>query len=135
MSTMKANILIVEDHEAVRLLLGMTLRRQYNVITKRDGVDAMSWLVSGNIPDLIILDLQMPRLNGLDFLRQLKTSGVFSNIPVLMVSANDDDLQNAQAFDLGASDFIKKPFNPIHLNEKVSSILAKRKQLTPFNLS
>ena len=122
----KANILIIEDHEAVRLLLGLTFKKQYNVVTKRDGIEGWAWLSAGNMPDLIMLDMQMPRLNGLDFLRQLRASGFFAEIPVLLVSGNDNATENANAFDLGIVDFIRKPFNPVSLREKVTAILAKR---------
>ena len=122
----KANILIIEDHEAVRLLLSFTFRKQYNVVTKRDGIEGWAWLSVGNMPDLIMLDMQMPRLNGLEFLRQLRASGFFAEIPVLLVSGNDNAAENANAFDLGIVDFIRKPFNPVSLREKVTTILAKR---------
>jgi two-component system, chemotaxis family, chemotaxis protein CheY len=119
----RANILIIEDHDAVRLLLGITFKKQYNVVTKRDGMEGLAWLSAGNFPDVIILDMQMPRLNGIGFLRQLRSSGLFSQIPVLLVSGNNDAAENAEVFDLGIVDFIPKPFNPTVLSEKVNSIV------------
>jgi CheY-like chemotaxis protein len=120
----KANILIIEDHDAVRRLLGFTFQKEYNVIAKKDGLDALSWLSQGNFPDVIMLDMQMPRLSGIDFLRQLRASGAFSDIPVIMVSGNDNAEENTLAFDLGIHAFIQKPFNPSVLLEKVKSALA-----------
>jgi two-component system, chemotaxis family, chemotaxis protein CheY len=122
----KANILIIEDHEAVRLLLGLTFKKQYNVVTKRDGIEGLAWLSAGNMPDLIMLDMQMPRLNGLQFLRQLRSTGFFAQIPVLLISGNDDAVENAEVFNLGIVDFIPKPFNPVTLREKVTAILEKQ---------
>jgi two-component system, chemotaxis family, chemotaxis protein CheY len=122
----KANILIIEDHEAVRTLLGLTFKKEYHVVTKRDGIEGLAYLSAGNIPDLIMLDMQMPRLNGLEFLRQVRASGFFAEIPVLLISGNDNAAENAQIFDLGIADFIRKPFNPVLLREKVTAILAKR---------
>jgi DNA-binding response OmpR family regulator len=122
----KANILIIEDHDAVRLLLGLTFKKEYHVVTKRDGIEGLAWLSAGNMPDLIMLDMQMPRLNGLEFLRQLRSTGFFAQIPVLLVSGNDDATENAQVFDLGIVDFVPKPFNPVSLREKVTAILAKQ---------
>jgi DNA-binding response OmpR family regulator len=121
----KANILIIEDHDAVRLLLGLTFKKEYHVVTKRDGIEGLAWLSAGNMPDLIMLDMHMPRLNGLQFLRQLRSSGFFAEIPVLLVSGNDDAVENAQIFNLGIVDFIPKPFNPVSLREKVMAILQK----------
>ena len=125
MNKQQTKILIIDDHDAVRLLLGLTLKDQYNVITKRDGIDGMAWLAAGNIPDLIILDMQMPRLNGLDFLKQLRSSGMFKLIPVLLVSANDNEREITESFDLGIIDFISKPFNPVKLKEKIHQALQK----------
>jgi two-component system, chemotaxis family, chemotaxis protein CheY len=125
MNKQQTKILIIDDHDAVRLLLGLTLKDKYNVITKRDGIDGMAWLAAGNIPDLIILDMQMPRLNGLDFLKQLRSSGMFKLIPVLLVSANDNENEITESFDLGILGFISKPFNPVKLKEKIHLALQK----------
>ncbi len=124
----KANILIIEDHDAVRLLLGLTFKKQFNVVTKRDGLEGLAWLAAGNFPDLIILDIQMPRLNGIGFLRQLRSSGLFNQIPVLLVSGNNDTNENAELFDLGILDFIPKPFNPSLLYEKVKTIISNNQK-------
>ena len=126
MNTQKANILIVDDHEAVRFLLGLTLSKQYDVVTKRDGLEGLAWLSAGNIPDLIMLDMQMPRLNGVDFLKQLRSSGMFRDIPVLLVSGNDNQEDIALSHGLGIVDFIRKPFNPISLKEKVFQAIYSR---------
>ncbi len=125
----KANILIIEDHDAVRLLLGLTFKKQFNVVTKRDGLEGLAWLAAGNFPDLIILDIQMPRLNGIGFLRQLRSSGLFNQIPVLLVSGNNDANENAELFDLGILDFIPKPFNPTLLYEKVKTIISNNQKI------
>jgi CheY-like chemotaxis protein len=126
MSTQKANILIIDDHDAVRLLLGLTFKNRYDVVTKRDGLEAMAWLSAGNIPDLIMLDMQMPRLNGLDFLKQIRTSGMFRNIPVILISANENEYEISQSFGLGITDYIPKPFNPVKLKDKVERIITHR---------
>ena len=126
MSEVKSNILIIDDHDAVRLLLGLTLKSQFNVVTKRDGIEGMAWLSAGNIPDLIMLDMQMPRLNGIEFLKQIRSSGMFKHIPILLISANENEFEITQSFDLGINDFIPKPFNPIKLKEKVTQILSKK---------
>jgi DNA-binding response OmpR family regulator len=122
----RTNILIVEDHAAVRLVLGMAFKKQYQVVTKSDGLAAMAWLSAGNFPDIIMLDLQMPRLNGISFLRQLRASGTHSDTPVLLISANEDENLNAEVFDLGVVDFIRKPFDPFKLNEKVKNVLNRK---------
>jgi CheY-like chemotaxis protein len=123
MNTQKANILIVDDHEAIRFLLSQTLRNQFDVVIKKDGFEALAWLSAGNIPDLIMLDMQMPRLNGIEFLKQIRTSGMFRDIPVLLVSANGNHEDIAASYGLGIVDFIRKPFNPVSLTETVINAL------------
>jgi CheY-like chemotaxis protein len=121
----------------MRFLLGLTLRNQFDVVIKKDGLEALAWLSAGNIPDLIMLDMQMPRLNGIEFLKQIRTSGMFRDIPVLLVSANGNHEDIATSYGLGIVDFISKPFNPVSLNEKVQKALNQctmdRGQLAVYN--
>ena len=72
--------------------------------------------------------MEMPRLNGLGFLRQLRSSGLFSQIPVLLVSGSNNANQNAELFDLGIVDFIAKPFNPTSLYDKVKNVVANNQR-------
>jgi two-component system, chemotaxis family, chemotaxis protein CheY len=126
MNTQKANILIVDDHEAMRFLLGLTLGKQFDVITKRDGLEGLAWLSAGNIPDLIMLDMEMPRLNGLNFLKQVRSSGMFRDIPILLVSANENVDDITASYGLGIEGFIRKPFNPVVLKEKILKAIDAR---------
>jgi DNA-binding response OmpR family regulator len=124
MTKQKTNLLILEDHDSVRLLLGTTFRGEnYQVTTKKDGIEGMAWLAAGNIPNMILLDINMPRLNGLDFMRQLNRSGLYKDIPVIMLTANDDEDDIIEAFALGIQNYIQKPFNPVALKDKVRKIL------------
>lgn len=124
MTKQKTNILILEDHDSVRLLLGTTFRGEnYQVITKKDGIEGMAWLAAGNVPNMILLDINMPRLNGLDFMRQINRSGLYRDIPVIMLTANDDEDDIIEAFSLGIQNYVQKPFNPVALKDKVSKIL------------
>ena len=79
-------------------------------------------MARGNRPDLILLDMQMPRLKGDDFLRNIKTSGLFGNVPVIVLSGNENSSDIDTCFKLGADEYIKKPFNPIQLQDKIDSI-------------
>jgi DNA-binding response OmpR family regulator len=124
MTKQKTNILILEDHDSVRLLLGTTFRGEnYQVTTKKDGIEGMAWLAAGNLPNMIILDINMPRLNGLDFMRQINRSGLYKDIPVIMLTANDDEDDIIEAFALGIQNYIQKPFNPVALKDRVRKIL------------
>lgn len=117
------SILVIEDHESIRKLLGSLLSKNYKVTTKKDGLDGMVWLNRGNKPDLILLDLEMPRLNGIDFLTNIKNSGFFHDIPVVVLSGNEIEAEVDFCFKMGAKDYIKKPFNPLTLRRKIEMAL------------
>jgi DNA-binding response OmpR family regulator len=129
-NTPTADILIVEDHDAIRVLIVNALKKQaYQLTTKRDGIEGMAWLMSGNIPSLIILDNEMPRLQGRDFVLQIKNSGLFREVPIIVVSATEDVDTIIDLFNLGIWAFIQKPFDPNTLRDKVKSILQKNNNL------
>ena len=84
-----SKILVIEDHDSIRILLGNFLSKNFNVFTKENGFEALLWLGNGNIPDFIILDLDMPRMGGLEFLKNIRGSGFYRNIPVIVVSGEE----------------------------------------------
>ncbi len=132
MNSTRKRILIIEDHESIRLLLGTMLSKSYDVITTKDGLEGMAWLVKGNLPDLILLDMSMPRLSGDEFLRNIRQSGFFRDIPVIVVSGNDgeDDVKNCLRW--GVDDYLTKPFNPISLKKRIENVLYESEALV-FN--
>lgn len=123
MSSKNQKILVIEDHESVRLLLNQFLSKEYNVTCRADGFGGLAWLSQGNVPHLIILDMSMPKLSGLDFLNNIRSSGMFRDIPVLMVSAEEDSNIIKKCHELGIKGFVNKPFNPIELKEKINNVL------------
>lgn len=128
--TSRKNILVIEDHDSIRWLLGKFLSKKHNVTTKKDGLDAMSWLWEGNMPDLILLDLNMPRINGNKFLKNIKNSGFFKDIPVIILSGNESDREVDLCYQMGAAEFVQKPFSPIQLNQKISTVFNQVPQMT-----
>lgn len=123
MLSVKKTILIVDDHDSVRLILGNILVKSYNVVTKSDGIEAFGWLHLGNEPDLIILDMVMPRLHGMTFLSNIKSSGLFSHIPVVVLTGNENEEFENQVRQMGADGFIRKPFKPDNLRETIANTL------------
>ncbi|MEA3317513.1 MAG: response regulator, partial [Bacteroidota bacterium] len=79
----------------------------------------MNWLQKGNMPNLIVVDIEMPNMNGYEFLKLVKASGFFKEIPVIMLSGVDSSDERVKCLKLGAKDFIVKPFNPEELELKV----------------
>ncbi len=117
------NILVIEDENSLRLLLSSFLSKHFNVESRKDGLDALTWMSKGNIPDFILLDMEMPRLSGAEFLIHLRSSGFFRNIPVLVASGSSDpDLEN-KLKTLGANGFVKKPINPTEIVETINKTL------------
>jgi DNA-binding response OmpR family regulator len=111
--------MVVDDDAAIARLISLTLRGDgYAVQSARDGQDALS-AVSSTPPDLIVLDLEMPVMNGRTFFRELRARGL--DMPVLIVSAFG--ARDGQR-ELGAQDYLAKPFNPTDLLEKVRLLLA-----------
>ena len=119
----RKQILTIEDDTGVRMLLEYLLRSSYHVRTQKDGVEGMLWLENGNMPDLILLDTEMPRLSGFDFLKNIRKSGYFRNVPVIMMVGAENSENIINYLHQGANDILMKPFNPRELFEKIANIL------------
>lgn len=120
----RKNILIVDDDNSTRLLLDVLLRTSYKTNTQKTAIDALLWLSYGNIPDLILLDMCMPHFDGTSFLKNIRTSGFYKHIPVLMLSANEAQNEIDEALEWGVDGFVRKPFKPIELQQKIQHLLA-----------
>lgn len=125
--SVKEQVLIVEDHRAVRILLNNFLKKSFKIKTTANGYEALAWMNEGNMPAIIILDLNMPELSGLDFLTNLRNSGFFQNIPVMIVSGEEEGEIIEKCLDLGINGYMKKPFNPSELQSKILTILKNNK--------
>ena len=118
-------ILVVDDKSSISNLLVQFLSHQYNVETKEDGLEALTWLQEGNIPDLVITDLQMPNMDGIELIKRLKESGYFKNIPIIVLSSKDSSADRIQCLKLGADDYIVKPFNPEELLLRIEKAIQR----------
>jgi len=130
----RQNILLIEDHKPMRILLSNFLKKDFNVNSVNDGFDALAWMSKGNIPDLILLDLDLPRINGESFLNNIKSSGFFKNIPVILITGETDWKNILEPWldkikiDSVAEHYVKKPFDPNEVKTKILSILKKTKE-------
>jgi DNA-binding response OmpR family regulator len=118
----KQTILIIEDNIFVSNLLNQILCNKYNTHIEENGYNALAFLQKGNIPDLIISDLTMPKLSGQEFLNIIKSSDFFNEIPLLILSGIDSSKERIACLKGGADDFMLKPFNPEELILKVSKL-------------
>ncbi len=121
---MKPTILIVEDNEMMLTFLDSYLSAKYRVITKNNGLSALSWLESGNLVDLIISDVNMPDLSGFEMLEGIRSSSFHKKIPVIMLSAKEKSQDRIRSLKLGANDYITKPFNPEELEVLIEKNLS-----------
>lgn len=126
-------IMIVEDEPNVRLVFRTALAsKDYAVSTAEDGETALRWL-RRETADLVLLDLQMPGMGGMDFLRRLREAGI--EVPVVIVSAHDALPNVVQAMRLGAIDFVAKPTTPEALRKVVAEVLSRSAKPAPATKS
>jgi DNA-binding response OmpR family regulator len=111
---MKHKILVVDDELSIRLLLENFLSPTYEIITKSDGAEALEWL-EGNLPDLIICDIQMPNMDGYRFISGVRMRGFTKHTPIVMLSSTESSKERVKCYILGAQDYLTKPFNPEEL--------------------
>ncbi|MCC6702561.1 MAG: response regulator transcription factor [Fluviicola sp.] len=123
---MKKKILVIDDELSIRMLLENFLSKIYEVITKNDGMEGVQWLEQGNIPDLIVADIQMPNMNGNDFIKNIRSSGFFKEIPLIMLSGIESSQEKVKCLKLGANDYLVKPFNPEELAIRIELLLARK---------
>jgi len=119
-------ILVVDDHPDIRMLLVSILQRaDYEVIEAADGTTVETW-VADTHPDLIILDLTMPGMDGWETLEQLKSDPTSQDIPVIISSALSEHEDLAKARDMGAIDYIPKPWSSEDLLERIRWAITNR---------
>ena len=121
-------ILVVDDEITICLLLENFLSEDYDVVSLNDGSEALEWL-EGNLPDLIISDIEMPNMDGYEFLTKVRERGFTKHTPFIMLSAKSESKERIKCYKLGAQDYLTKPFNPEELEELV------KKNLFPIHYS
>ena len=120
--TRMAKILIADDDPHIRQLLAFALEKAgFEVIEAEDGEAALAQAQAA-APDLLVLDLNMPRLSGLDVCRQLRAKG---ELPILILSSRDEEIDRVLGIELGADDYVVKPFSPREVVARVTAILRR----------
>ncbi len=121
----EARILVVDDNEMNRDMLSRRLQRQgYHVEMAENGEHCLEMMKDTNF-ELVLLDVMMPKMNGYEVLAILKSENKWRQIPVIMISAVDDLDSVVKCIELGAEDYLFKPFNPVLLKARVSATLDK----------
>jgi two-component system, OmpR family, response regulator MtrA len=119
-------ILVADDEEDVRELVAYRLTRSgYLVIGAGDGQEAFE-LATEHAPDLMVLDVMMPKLDGYELTRRVRAEASLRSIPVILLTARSQESDVDRGFEVGADDYLRKPFNPDELVARVRAVLGRR---------
>jgi CheY-like chemotaxis protein len=120
----KPLVLVADDDPDILTLVTLRLQKSgYGVVTATDGVEALAALGKHG-PDLAIVDVRMPNMDGLELIRRIRSDEATAKLPVIALSANVRDVNLSQGFEAGADEYVKKPFSPSQLIELVEQKLA-----------
>jgi DNA-binding response OmpR family regulator len=117
---------VADDEEDLRELVSYRLSRSgYEVVEAVDGQEAFE-LATERTPDLMVLDVMMPRLDGYELTRRVREQDSLRSVPVILLTARSQETDVGRGFDVGADDYLKKPFNPDELVARVRAVLGRR---------
>jgi len=123
---MKANILIVEDESPILELLALNISQAgYNPLRAISAEHAEK-LINEALPDIILLDWMLPGMSGIDFAKKLRSNALTKTIPIIMLTARSDELDKVKGLEVGADDYITKPFSPRELNARIKAVLRRK---------
>jgi DNA-binding response OmpR family regulator len=122
----KRTILIAEDEPDIRDLVSFRLERAgYDVILAEDGQEALEMAIEHR-PDLAILDVMMPRMDGLELTRRIRAEETIKAMPIILLTASVQDQAVTEGFRAGADDYMRKPFSPQELLSRVEAVLGRK---------
>ncbi len=128
MASQQYSLLVVDDTEMNRDMLGRRLQRQgYRVTMAVDGRQALEF-IRGESFDLVLLDIMLPVMNGYEVLEELRADQALSQIPVIITTALDESDGKAKCLELGAEDYLTKPFNPVLLKSRIGDCLERHRR-------
>lgn len=127
-NTKENTILVIDDNDDIRNYLKQLLKTEYNIIVAKDGVEGVD-VATSEVPDLILCDIMMPRKDGLQVSKEIKSQITTSHIPVILLTARSSNMYEIQGLQTGADDFLTKPFDPKIIKARISSALQNRKKL------
>lgn len=124
----KPIVLVIDDNSDIRSMVGQLLNNEYNIITASNGKEGVR-MAARYVPDLVICDVMMPVMDGMECCRRIKSEVTTSHIPVLMLTACTMDEQRIEGYDNGADGYLSKPFSSAVLLSRCASLIANRKRI------
>lgn len=123
---MAAQILIVEDEPPIQELIAVNLSRAGHQVRCVSDAESAHTLLNNGLPDLMLLDWMLPGMSGMDFTRLLRSEGHTRDLPIIMLTARDEERDKIAGLEVGADDYITKPFSPRELLARIAVILRRR---------
>lgn len=121
---MKRKLAILDDNEMMRTFLTTYLQREFEVVSFSESPKFLDWINEADMPDALVLDLKMPEKSGWDVLQELREKGKTPSLKVMVVSGIESSTERVRCLELGASDYIIKPFNPQELALRLNRLVA-----------
>ena len=119
----REEILVIDDQPIMLKLLDQILKDRYDVVALENGKEALEWMYSGNIPDLVVADLNMPEIDGFEYIQRIRESGFFYDVPLIVLSGEESSSERIKCLKLGANDYLIKPFNPEELRLRIDNLI------------
>ena len=123
---MPANILLVEDEPAIQELIAANLARAGHHVVRANDAESAQRIVREALPDLVLLDWMLPGASGVEFARRLRADERTSDIPIIMLTARGEEQDKVTALEIGADDYVTKPFSPRELVARIKAVLRRR---------
>ena len=122
----KKKILLVDDDEVSLAMAEKMLMNEYEVSTVKSGKEALNFLTQKYVPDLLLLDILMPEMDGWETFRNIKGISLLKDVPIAFLTSVDEAAEEKRAYQMGAVDYIKKPYAKKELLERVKLLLEKK---------
>ena len=119
-------ILLVDDSNVQLLTTELQLKNEYEIATAKSGKEALEYLTRGNVPDLIILDILMPDMDGWETFGRIKAISLLHSVPIFFLSSVNDQAEIDKAYNLGASGFLTKPYDAEDLLAEIKKVLDEK---------
>ena len=120
----KKTILLVDDDETHLLIAQSFLKHDYKIIIAKSGDEALDYYMKGIFPDMVLLDIFMPNMDGWETYHRLKGLSILKEIPIAFLTSENDSMEEKHAYEIGAADYIMKPYDKANLLQRIARIIA-----------